>query len=433
MIGVALLALFDNVFPGEIDMKTVDQNAHHDNLEKAFNLFEERLGVQQLLRPEDVTGKHETKNGNVTYILQIRNAVSKLEEDRKKQKELDEAKKNDKESKREAENNEHNNNGDRLYKQGLTTMSSTVVGAEETLKHIIDEIVVEKCAAVGDSDEEYEQVKSECQEILDEVLGGFDEAKGNFGEAKGEYKKIVPPTDFQPTPEEKMVKCDGKSDECDALKEKYKVDFEKRINDAIKNDKGNKKFSKGVQKHQDGVFEGAEVINNCLDQIAKDFEKTKRPEERDAIADKAIAFISDEADRIFDPTKGIFMEAEDLLDDPNDKTNCRNKLDEVDASKAQMMENIKIKIAELKAASGEADELTPEELLQLYHDASNKIIGLLKNQDVVDEGIPADPKEIRDRLGGILDEVNNIFGAKDTLRAKAHASVDEVFDRHGLP
>merc|ERR1712167_539036 len=123
----------------------------------------------------------------------------------------------------------------------------------------------------------------------------------------------------------------------------------------------------------------------------------------------------------------------DLLEDSKDKTDCLNKLDEVDASKAQMMENIRIKIAELKAAAGEADELLPEELLQLYHDASNKIKTLLQQVDdpnaVANEALPGDPKVLKGRLSDILDQVNNMFGAKDTLRAKTHASVDEVFDR----
>ena len=383
--------------------------------------------------PQDVTGKNETKNQNVTYILQIRNAVKKLDDDKQRQKELDEQKKNDEESRRKAENEEHNNNGDRLYKEGLTKMGSTNQAAQETIDDIMTSTVVEKCANIGATDEEYDQMVKECEAILDECLGGFDEAKGKFSEAKDEYSKIKPPTDYQPTPEEKMGLCDEKSDECDRLRDEYKLDFKRRMDDAIRNDKGRKKFAEGVKGHTDGVYEGGEVLNKVLEKVKEDFAKSTRPEQRDKIGEEAEKLISDEADRIFDPVKGLFMEAEDLLDDADEKDDCRKKMDEVDASKAQMLQNIRMRVAELKAESGEEDELTPDELLQLYHDTSNKIIGLLRDREPIDEGIPTDPIELKDRLKSIIHELNHLFGAKDSLRAKVHATVDEVFDRNGLP
>jgi hypothetical protein len=380
-----------------------------------------------------VTGKNETKNQNVTYILQIRNAVKKMSDDNDRQKELDELKKNDAESIRQAENEEHNNNGDRLYKEGLTKMGATNQAAEETIDDIMTSTVVEKCAKIGSSDAEYAQMVEECEAILDECLTGFDDAKEKFAEAKQEYSKIVAPTEYQPTPEEKMRLCEEKSEECDRLKEEYKLDFKRKMDDAIRNDKGRKKFAEGVQGHTDGVYEGGEVLNQVLEKVKEDFESTTRAEQRDKLAEEAEKLISDEADRIFDPVKGLFMEAETLLDGADEKDDCRRKMDEVDASKAQMLQNIRMRIAELKAESGEADELTPDELLQLYHNTSNQIIGLLRDREVLDDGIPTDPVELKDRLKSIIHELNHLFGAKDSLRAKVHATVDEVFDRNGLP
>ena len=230
-----------------------------------------------------------------------------------------------------------------------------------------------------------------------------------------------------------MGLCDDKSDECDRLRDEYKLDFKRRMDDAIRNDKGRKKFAEGVKGHTDGVYEGGEVLNKVLEKVKEDFAKSTRPEQRDKIGEEAEKLISDEADRIFDPVKGLFMEAEDLLDDADEKDDCRKKMDEVDASKAQMLQNIRMRVAELKAESGEEDELTPDELLQLYHDTSNKIIGLLRDREPIDEGIPTDPIELKDRLKSIIHELNHLFGAKDSLRAKVHATVDEVFDRNGLP
>ena len=50
--GVALLALYDSIFPNDIDMNAVDPNKDKDNLQQAFDLFEDKLGVPQLIRPE---------------------------------------------------------------------------------------------------------------------------------------------------------------------------------------------------------------------------------------------------------------------------------------------------------------------------------------------------------------------------------------------
>lgn len=432
--GVALLALYDNIFPEQTKFKIdeIDGNKAYDNLKLALDLFEEDLGVPQLIRPEDVTGKNETKKGNVTYIIQIRNAVKKKEERDEEEKKLREKLKNDEEGKRIADNLQHYNRGDELYQQGLTKQGATNGEAEETVEDIMKNVAPEKFAQIGDSDEEYAQVVDECTAMLDKVLEGFDQAKGKFGEAEEEYGKIVPPTDLTPTPEKKIQDCHDKEQECDDLKEKYKLDFQKRLDDAIRNDKGKKKLKDAQQKHTDGVFEGGDVLNQVLEQVKKDFDDSHRPEQRELIAAAAVKKIADEADRIFDPIKSIVMEAEDLLDDQADKAECRTELDKIDASKAQMMENIRIKIAELKAAAGEADEMTPDELLQLYHDTSNKIAGLLHDCEPVDEGIPDNATALKKRLQDLLDEVSNIFGSKDTLRAKVHASVDEVFDRNGL-
>ena len=52
--GVAFLALYDSVFPGQINMDEVSPNDGPDNLKRAFDLFEKNLGVPQMLKVEDV-------------------------------------------------------------------------------------------------------------------------------------------------------------------------------------------------------------------------------------------------------------------------------------------------------------------------------------------------------------------------------------------
>lgn len=431
--GVAFLALYDSIFPGEINFDELDHTAYYDNMQRAFDLFEEKLGVQQILKPEEVTGKSDTKKANICYILQIRNAAIKYEADSQEQEALEKEKQKDEESRHKAENQEHYNNGDKLYAQGLTKMGSTNSTADEKITQIMESEVAERFANIGTLDAEYEEVVAGFQAELDEVLAGFSEAQGKFGEAKEEYNKITPPIEEDVNPAEKLEACDQKHVLCDELREKFKVDLARKLEDAIKNDRGEKKFLDADMLIDDSVFEGGAVVNQVLEEVAQAFKLTNSDAERVPIGKAAEEKIADAADQLFDPIKSMFMEAEQLLDDPQRKADCRSKLDEVDASKAQMLETIRIKIAELKAKSGSDDELSPEQLLQLYHDTTNKIIGLIEDRTVVDEGIPADPAEIRDRLAGIIDEVHNIFGSKDTVRAKIHASCDEVFDQNGIP
>ena len=123
------------------------------------------------------------------------------------------------------------------------------------------------------------------------------------------------------------------------------------------------------------------------------------------IKERAEAEIRGHADRLFDHIKVIFIDAEGLLDDSKRKQDCRWKLDEVDANKAQLMEQIKIKLAEAEAAVSDQDELKPEELLQLYHETTNRIQSLVERRNVRDEGIPAEPAEIKKRLEDILEQV----------------------------
>merc|ERR1711990_1213028 len=96
--GVAFLSLYDSVCPGEIDMASVshDSSQHYDNLKRAFDLFEDKFAIPQLLQPEDVTGKYDTKKGNVTYIIMIRNAIEKYQKDTEARKKLEEEAKKDK-------------------------------------------------------------------------------------------------------------------------------------------------------------------------------------------------------------------------------------------------------------------------------------------------------------------------------------------------
>ena len=85
-------------------------------------------------------------------------------------------------------------------------------------------------------------------------------------------------------------------------------------------------------------------------------------------------------------------------------------------------------------------ELKPEELLELYHEKTILIQDLIEGYtgtaSKIDHGGDVkdmSPDDINTRLEEILAQVAEVFGSKDNLRAKVHASVDLVFDRNHLP
>lgn len=442
--GVAFLALYDSCFPGEIDFNAVNPGENMQNLQRAFNLFEEKLNVPQLLKPEDVTGKYDTKKSNVAYIVMIRNAILKLEKDREAQAKLDEESKNNEEARRQATNNEHQNKGDDLYNKGLGEMNSANTAAEEKVNEIVCSFAVEKFknmlppdAVRTPTDAEYEAVIDECIAILDESLVGFDGATEKFGMAKDEYREIVPP--HTPSPDEKIDKCEVKIGECAGLKEKYREILRQRLKDAAENDKGEKKYEEGCAQLISADFEGGNIITVLLDEVREKFASTNSDAEREPIAKAYEKKVREAADRLYDPVSGSFIEAEGLLEAADRKADCRKKLDEVEARKAAMLEEIRNKIAEEKAKQSEEDELTSEQLLQLYHEKSIEIQQIMESYSHTDfpsAAATADdmtPTDIKERLEVILASVGNVFSAKDNLRAKVHASVDLVFDRNYLP
>ena len=139
-----------------------------------------------------------------------------------------------------------------------------------------------------------------------------------------------------------------------------------------------KKFAEGKDKTDDAKFEGSDIIVEELKKLKKAFANTKSDAEREPIAAAAIDRVTTHADRIFDPCTNVFKEAEDLYDGPSKKQECRKAEDEVAALKAQMIEEIRLKVAEEKAAQSKTDEMTPNDLLKLYHDTSVKIQELLE-------------------------------------------------------
>jgi hypothetical protein len=199
--GIAFLQLYNYTFKNEIVFDESVYNADNEvNLQRAFDLFEQKLGVPQLLKPEDVTGKAETKKGNVTYIVQIRNAIIKYEEEQKEQGRLNDLKAQDDDAKRKAENNEHDNEGDKLYSKGLQEMNGANSAAEEKMSEILMTFSIEQFSNMIPEDEparvptnaEYDVVVEKCLEYFEETLKDFDGASEKFTGAKEEYNKVVP-------------------------------------------------------------------------------------------------------------------------------------------------------------------------------------------------------------------------------------------------
>jgi len=151
--GIALLALFDNIKPGVIDMDEI--MANEDDIEahlaQGFDLFEEHLGVPKMLEVKDLMVSKPDKKSVMTYISAIKNATQKYEEERAKHA-LD-------------EQQMHKNRGEELYAQGLAKYAQASADDESCLDDIVADAIPELNECDG-SDEEFERIKEEAHHKL---------------------------------------------------------------------------------------------------------------------------------------------------------------------------------------------------------------------------------------------------------------------------
>jgi hypothetical protein len=446
--GDALLALYDYGTRGKdprspagkhiLPFELMPEMSDEEKITTAFEFFENHYNVPQMLEVEQLTqAKRPDKKSVMMYIERIRAAVL-LEEQAQLEWEEFNNKANDEAAKKERENKEHMDNGDMYYKKGVTKIGSTSIDADALIVEIIENQLPKKLKETEGADPDYGEITNFFMELLENDPGrglvGFDKADEFFGLAIEEYENV------DPTPADRVERCNVKKKETVELREEYREKLRSQIAEIITQDTGRRKYEFGVDLFSNNTRRAGGLVAEMLDNVKTRFESTRSSGERDLIVTEVINELTRKADEIYDPCYVPFNEATVIFENVDPQTdftidwltNCDNRRHDIDDAKRQLIETVRTRTTEMKVEAGDNDELTPEELLQMYHQTTIVLEELITNRKVVDEGIPNDAGDIKKHLEEMLLKVKMLFGEEDNLRFKIHESVDVVFDANGL-
>jgi len=417
--GDAFLAVFDSCIPGIIDIEAEkandDPNGRVDKLQKAFDLFEEHMGVVQLLEPADLMVHRIDHKCVMTYVAAIKNAVAKYETHKL---EMAEAEKN--------ANLMHKMNGDKLYEEGMSKMLSARTDSEDALLDVTQNAQT-KLDEAGLEDDDFDRIKSEAEEDLAQVTSRFDLAIAKFEAAKEEYG-LVDDADMS----DEVMKCDDRIRECHEFVENLQINLKKSLDDMIADARGNVKMEEGHEALMDTMTEsGAELVSIIEDARVK-IQKSKNEQER-------IDIVNDARDRVvraqarFGVVKDVYKEAEDLFVSEDKKVEARNAQDDCDQYAEELMAQFDFGIEEALAAAGENDDLSETDLLAIYHAFSLEVESFALEEDVADAGLEREPGKARNRLNQIMKMLKDHKSQTDKIRQKVIDSVNATFEVEGYP
>jgi hypothetical protein len=410
--GVALLALFDNIRPGVINMDEVMETEDdvEDHLAQAFDLFEEHLGVAKFLEVTDLMVPKPDKKSVMTYIAALRNAANRDEENR---------------AKAQADANAgHLCKGEELYNQGTAKYVQASADDESHLDDIVEETIplIEDCDG---SQEEYDAVLEKALKKLEDATSRYDSASGKFEAAKAEFSQVDDGSadEWLPRCEEKIVEV-----------AKHKRDLEEQLKDrlklAIKNAKGKKKLMEAKSDLENAIEESGNIMSSALTEAYEKIDKSKNEAERQAACDEAEDKLKSKT-KIFGDVKEEFLDAERLLEDESLKTEAQEKADECDRYAQQALDVLHQKLLDACKAM-EDKNLSDEDLLQIYHAFSCQIEQML-DEGATDPGIDRAQGVARSRLDGVKGLLAELQAKNAAMRGKLHAALDESLDSQGLP
>eukprot|EP00658_Telonema_sp_P-2_P028088 TRINITY_DN21595_c0_g1_i1.p1 TRINITY_DN21595_c0_g1~~TRINITY_DN21595_c0_g1_i1.p1 ORF type:complete len:575 (-),score=204.85 TRINITY_DN21595_c0_g1_i1:222-1946(-) len=417
--GDAFLALFDSCVPGVVDIEAEkandDPNQRTDKLQKAFDLFEEHLGVSQLLEPADLMVHRIDHKCVMTYVAAIKNASSLHEQ---RMIEMEEAKKN--------ENLMHKMNGDKLYQEGMSKMLTARTDSEDALEDVTKN-AQDKLGEPGLGHDDFLRIVEEATQDLAEVTSRFDLAVEKFEAAKTEYG-LVEDDDMT----EKLSDCDDRIRECHEFVENLQLDLKHKLDDLIADAKGQHKMDQGHEALQDTMAECGAELSNILEDARTKIQNSKNEQERVEIVNAARDRLK-RAQGKFRAVKEIYKDAEDTFVNEDKQQEARDAQDECDKYADELLEQFEFGIEEALAGAGENDDLSDTDLLAIYHAFSIEVESFAEGAETADPGIERQPGLVRTRLNQIMKLLKDHKSQTDKIREKVLESVSKAFDAEGYP
>ena len=204
--GVAFLALLNSIVPDAVDMASVNADNQEKNLQKAFDLFEQKLFVPQMLAVEDLKGRPD-KSQVMTYVQAIKNAAEGYHAAAAAQ---------------ATAQNQHKGRGDELFQEAVAKQTKACSDGEDKVVDLVEAFKEEIKECDGKMDT-YATLKDKAMHGLDPIGEDFAGSRSLYGQAQDEYQQC--------DDKDMMKECDIRSDETveqlAALKRKLEGQLEK--------------------------------------------------------------------------------------------------------------------------------------------------------------------------------------------------------------
>ena len=405
--GVAFLALVESIAPGSVDMAAVDPNQNKQNLQKAFDLIEEKLFVPQMLSVHDLDGRPD-KSQIMTYVAAIKNAAGHYEEADKRSKEA---------------KNEHKSRGDELMAQAIAKQNKAAQDGEDKVVWIVDEFKNDLPKTDG-TNEQYEDLKAAAMAKMEPIYDDFDVAKDLFAQAKAEYDQVD-----DKECKELGQECDERGAETVEQKEELRKKLEDQLDKAIGEDQEERAYNYVVDFFNNTYEENQEELNDKLKGALKSIEDSTSPDERNKIVKDLDRIV----DKLIEKMDKVGVAAQDALDndlyDEKKVAKVEDIKQQCDEYGPKIRKYVQDQIDDALAKAGTHDQTPVDDLIKLYHEFSINLDevgsrGMHKPED--DEGVPEEASAVRSRLDRSVGQLER------NLREKVQTEVDNVFEEESL-
>jgi uncharacterized protein YfkK (UPF0435 family) len=398
--GMAFLALFDSLVPGQIDFAKVQASSEEDRLNMAFGLFLKHLGVPKLLDSEDLEGSPDVdmKQGVMTYVAAIRNAVSHADDGADKL----------------------FNDANGLYVQALldgrTTEEDLFQDAKSKIRYSVygddnevDVIIADAIRGLSGCNERFIATKEAFEHALETYLAMNSEQGAEMSQMCRE--KIA-----------------------DTIKQSDILT--KKLRDGLLHEKLLWKIKVEIEEGDIIVAEIDSVMDGLVSQIAQwaetEVAKTRGEDERVDLKNKATAIVEKKAEPLM-AAKAHYQAAYDLTVDAVIKRQCTKKIEEIqdilDVYNQQALDVVNAAIFDNESNK----KAEAEDILNIYHDFSQRIDSLSQKKKLEDAELSRVPGVADARLETILRRISSDYKRAKSLREQLHIAFDETFTIERLP
>jgi len=343
----------------------------------------------------------------MTYIAAIKNASAGFEAANNIQNQIEK---------------EHLSKGNELYNAAMAQLTKTSSDGEDTIVNTVKDF--KDSIATGDGSEPaYEIAKAEAMKTLDPIDGGFDKAQGLFREAKVEFDEL----NDKPMAEN----CEERAAVCDDKKKELRDKLEELLDEAIKDDRERRAYEHIVDTYGNVLKDNQDSLMDLIGVATDKIRKSTHNDQRVTIVEE----LDHNVDRLIEKMDKVGVLAVDTLD----MLHSHERLEEVkqikvdvDAYPGKIKQFVKEHISKALDDAGKNDQLSPAELLEVYHKFSVNVDTVGSRTQADDPGLSEDANAVRARLERIYGQMVALYETEKNLREKVQTEVDRVFDDESL-